>query len=298
MAEARACPQCAAQAEAAFDIQDFNRRIGTGSFRYFHCPACGVWFLGDIPRDLAGYYPSDYYTIARSPQELAAWAETERYKIEIVKRFRSGGRLIEVGPASGSFCYLAKSSGFEVAAIEMDRRCSEFLSGTLGIQVVNSADEAAALDTLAPADVIAMWHVIEHLVDPWSMLEAAARRLRPGGILVLAAPNPHAFQFRVLGRRWVHIDAPRHLWLIPPAVLSARAARLGLETALVTTRDPGSMGWNKFGWEYTLTNLYDSGLARRAGALAGRLIAAAAYPLEAREGHGAAYTVVLRKPAA
>ena len=298
MPDRRACPQCGAAAEVAFDIQDFNRRIDRQTFRYFHCTGCGVWFLGDIPRDLARYYPPDYYTIARSPEELDAWSASERYKIELVKQFRAGGRLIEIGPASGSFCHLAKTSGFDVTAIEMDQRCSEFLAATLGIHVVNSANEAAAVETLPPADVIAMWHVIEHLVDPWSMLKAAAGRLRPGGVLVLAAPNPGAFQFRALGERWVHIDAPRHLWLIPPEVLSKRGRDLGLETALVTTRDKGSLGWNGFGWEYTLMNRFRSGFARRVAALAGRVTAVAAYPLEAREGQGAAYTVVLRKPAA
>ena len=296
MAETQACPQCGAKAKFAFAIRDFNRRIGREHFRYLRCPGCGVWFLANVPGDLARFYPPDYYMIARSAKELESWSATERYKIDLVKRFQAGGRLIEVGPASGSFCHLAKSSGFDVVATEMDRRCSEFLSETLGIQVVHSADEVAALESLPPADVIAMWHVIEHLVDPWSMLEVAGRRLRPGGILVLAAPNPHAFQFRVLGRRWVHIDAPRHLWLIPPQVLCKRAERLGLETVLVTTRDEGSLAWNTFGWEYTLMNRFESPIARRAAALCGRMVAAAAYPLDAREGRGAAYTVVFRKP--
>jgi hypothetical protein len=130
------------------------------------------------------------------------------------------------------------------------------------------------------------------------MIEVAARKLLPNGVLILAAPNPHAFQFGVLGRRWVHIDAPRHLWLIPPEVLAERGRRLGLETRLVTTRDKGSLGWNGFGWEYTFMNLFESRLARRIAAKLGRAAAAAAYPVESREGRGAAYTIVLQKPSA
>jgi len=127
------------------------------------------------------------------------------------------------------------------------------------------------------------------------MLEVAARKLLPGGVLVVAAPNPHAFQFGVLGERWAHVDAPRHLWLIPPGVIAERGARSGLELRMITTRDRGSLAWNRFGWEYTLMNRFSNGAVRRVGKTLGRAIAAAAYPLESQEGRGAAYTVVLQR---
>jgi SAM-dependent methyltransferase len=292
----RPCRQCGADTEAAFRVGDLNRHTGPAAFRYERCANCGTVFLVDAPADLTPYYPPEYYTIARSVEELATWAVSERYKIEIIQRFRKSGHLIEIGPASGGFCYLAKEAGFDVAAIEMDRRSCEFLSTELGIGVVESADEAAALEGAQPADVIAMWHVIEHLVDPWSMLEVAARKLRPGGVLVLATPNPRALQFAILGRRWAHVDAPRHLWLLPARVIAERATGLGLTVRLLTTRDPGSLGWNRFGWEHTLMNRFAGRAPRRVAAKVGRLLAAALYPLESREGRGAAYTIVLQKP--
>lgn len=298
MTFATQCPQCGQQTERAFETADINRRIGNVSFKYRRCAGCGVVFLENVPEDLARYYPSDYYFIARSLDELAAWGRSEQYKLDIILDYRKSGRLIEIGPASGAFAYLAKSAGFQVTAIEMDRRCSEYLASTAGLDVINSADEAKALQSAPPADVIAMWHVIEHLVDPWSMLEAAAAKLKPGGILVLAAPNPHAAQFKLFGAQWVHVDAPRHLWLIPPEVLAQRGARLGLSLRLATTRDPGSLFWNRFGWEYSLANRLGLRPGRRLVSLAGRVFAKLASVVEAREGKGSAYTVVLEKTGA
>jgi hypothetical protein len=142
--------------------------------------------------------------------------------------------------------------------------------------------------------VIALWHVIEHLSDPWRMLETAAARLRPGGVLVLATPNPAALQFRLFGGRWTHVDAPRHLWLIPPRVLAARGEALGLAPRLQTTRDRGSLSQNRLGWQRSLVAAgLPRGVARRAGSFAGALAA----PLESREGWGCAYTLVLQKGA-
>lgn len=296
MTSTATCPQCGDGAAHAFDATDSNRRIGSGVFSYMRCRACGVVFLSNVPPDLSRYYPEDYYTIARSHEELQTWSHFERYKLDIILNYRTTGRLIEIGPASGAFAYLAKTAGFDVTAIEMDRRCAEYLSSKLGIGVIHSADEANALKTAGTADVIAMWHVIEHLVDPWSMLSVAAGSLRPGGILVVAAPNPQAFQFRLLSASWAHVDAPRHLWLIPMGVIGERGAKAGLAVRLATTRDAGSLFWNRFGWQQSLANRFASSSCRRVASLAGRGIALAASVLESREGWGSAYTLVLQKP--
>lgn len=288
------CPQCGGETTALFRTTDLNRRIGTEVFRYRRCRGCGVIYLENVPADLHRYYPSDYYSIARSLEELETWGRAERYKLDIVQRFRRSGRLIEVGPASGAFAYLAKQNGFDVTAIEMDERSARYLSGEPGLHVIHSADEARALETAPQADVIAMWHVIEHLLDPWTMLAVAAAKLKPGGVLVLAAPNPYAAQFRLFGARWVHVDAPRHVWLVPPKVLEERGRKGGLATRLITTRDPGSLHWNRFGWEYSLAN--GIGLPRRLAFHATRVIFRLAAPFDVREGLGSAYTVVMQKP--
>jgi hypothetical protein len=104
-------------------------------------------------------------------------------------------------------------------------------------------------------------------------------------------------QFRVLGRFWAHIDAPRHLHLLPAALLRDRIGKLGLEEELCTTRDPGSLGWNSFGWSWSLAGLVASRPAKRALRFAGRIVAGLLAPLDAREGAGSAYTAVYRKPA-
>lgn len=69
---------------------------------------------------------------------------------------------------------------------------------------------------------------------------------------MIAKPNPDSLQFRLLGARWAHVDAPRHLSLIPPHALRSQAQRLGLRLAHVTTSDPAGNEWNRFGWEQGL----------------------------------------------
>ena len=208
------------------------------------------------------------------------------------------GGSLEVGPAYGNFAGLAKEAGFDVVTVEMDSRCCRFLENTLGVRAINSLDVETAVAPLGSLDVAALWHVVEHLRSPWTALEAIARKIRPGGILVIATPNPLAWQFRVLGRRWPHVDAPRHLFLIPPAALSEFLRGVGFQVVSLTTTDPGSIGWNTFGWQVWLGNYFRSQPMKVGTHLAGRLLGKILSPVERREGTGSAYTLVAMKEGA
>lgn len=291
------CPYCATEARRSFRSRDYNRKIGHEVFDHYHCPHCDLIFIAPIPKNLGDYYPQTYYFIPETTAFLDENSSHEQYKIEIVKRFVSNGRLLEIGPSMGAFVYLAKQCGFEAEAIEMDSRCSDFLNNVAGIPTVNSSDACATLKTLKPFDVVAMWHVIEHLPDPWQTLESIAEKINPDGILVLAAPNPNAFQFHVLGRYWPHLDAPRHLMLIPEQVLTEKLATLGMRLELNTTTDEGGLGWNIFGWEYFFSNMSSRARLNRLLRRLGRIIARLLRPIEGKEGRGSAYTMVFRKVA-
>lgn len=290
------CPSCSGPSPPLFAATDTNRRLSDGSFAYYRCGSCDLIFLDPVPGDLGRYYPADYYHVPDSVDFLKATADFERYKLDILQRHQGTGRLLEIGPATGTFAWLAKTNGYDVQTIEMDARCSQFLERVAGIPTINTADTCGALATLPSFDAVAMWHVIEHLPEPWETLRAVADRVHAGGIVLLAAPNPAAFGFRVLGKFWPHLDAPRHLRLIPARLLEQWLSPLGFSLEMETTNDPGGRGWNVFGWEYALRNTgWISGRDGSAVRRLGRLLARAVSPLEGREGAGAAYTMVFRK---
>ncbi|HEY3189867.1 MAG TPA: class I SAM-dependent methyltransferase, partial [Solirubrobacteraceae bacterium] len=240
VAEAR-CPNCGAPAPVALRSRDLNRRVSDVEFAYRRCTSCGLVFVDAVPDDLARYYTRDYYAVPPTKDALAGQAQAERMKVDIVRRHVPGGRLVEVGAGYGAFLQAASAAGYDASGIEMDPISCEFIERELGLPVVNTTDIDGALRRGGPYDVIALWHVIEHLTDWRATLSAVAETLSPGGIVVMAAPNPAALQFRVMGRRWVHLDAPRHLQLIPIDVLLARATELGLRALEADTRRGASL---------------------------------------------------------
>lgn len=202
---------------------------------------------------------------------------------------------MEIGPSWGAFAFLAKKAGFDVDVIEMDEKCCDFIQNKLGIKAIQSNDPIAVFKGISGYDVIALWQVIEHLSDPWETLKAAAEKLLPDGILVISAPNPASFQFRVLGRFWTHVDAPRHLALIPSALLIRRIHALGLKCVFLTTTDKGSLGWNSFGWAVSFNNFFRGRFVRYAARYAGRIFTKLLIPIERGGLRGSAYTAVFQK---
>jgi SAM-dependent methyltransferase len=246
-----------------------------------------------VPEDLGRFYSDDYFTLPPLAA-LRRAAEKEAYRLGFVRPHVPSGRVVEVGAGAGLFALLAKEAGYQYAGIEMDPDCCRYLRDAVGVEAIESAEPQLALPELPPSDAVVMWHALEHLPDPWACLRAAADNLRPGGVLVAAVPNPAAFQFKVMKGRWPHVDAPRHLFLIPSGLLEEDASKAGLDLVGLTTSDPGGLHWNAFGWAHVLVPPRP-GKAALAARLAGGAIGRLLRPIERRDMRGATYTATFRK---
>jgi SAM-dependent methyltransferase len=244
---------------------------------------------------MAPYYPNEYYELP-SAEVLAAAARSEQFKIRMLLDHTTLGRLVEIGPGVGAFARAAHDAGFEVTGIDMNHRACEYLREEVGVEAIASATPEDVLLTLPPSRAIVLWHVIEHLPNPGSVIERAARNLGDGGVLAIAAPNPKALQFKLLRRRWAHLDAPRHWFLIPPETLANRCLMSGLQLAFTTTADPAGRYWNAFGWDYALRRSPRSQVGTRTASGLARWIARALAPIETRGENGCAYTSIFVKP--
>jgi len=288
------CQFCKGESETLFKTKDLNRGISQNDFEYLHCPACKTISISKIPEDLNNYYLQEYYRIP-TLAKLKRIARAERFKINMIKNFAHSGSLLEVGAAFGVFAYQAKAAGFEVDAIEMDDRCCKFLSNVIGVNAIKTDAPEKIVGSLKKHDVIAMWHVLEHLANPWESLSAMAKNLSMNGLLVVATPNPEAFQFRIMGKKWPHIDAPRHLNLIPREALTQYLKRFGLELVMLTTNDQGGKSWNRFGWQRYLMNSFPGKWMQRISFIVGYLLSLPMILWDQNNFNGCAYTAIFQK---
>jgi 2-polyprenyl-3-methyl-5-hydroxy-6-metoxy-1,4-benzoquinol methylase len=291
------CPICGeGQSRLAFEVGDRNRELGPVRSRYRRCEICGTLFASEIPDDLGRYYEADGYG-SHSDHFVEEFVRREQAKVELVSRFAPTGRMVEIGPGPGMFARAALRAGFDYRAIEMDPGYCRYLAEELGVQAINSDAPVEALATLAPSRAIVMWHAIEHLPQPANVLLAASQNLEDGGVLAISTPNPNSLQFRLLGRYWAHLDAPRHLQLIPHSALRSDLAKLGMRHALTTTTDLVGLECNRLGWEYAVRRHPARRSSTATSMRLAKLLAIGLRPIEKHRLLGTAYTSIFVKDA-
>lgn len=286
------CPFCDSPASLFVASKDRNRSLSEEEYRYYRCASCELVFLHPVPPDLGHHYQGGYQPIPASLEELRSMAAPERYRLEPILE-KAGGDLLEIGPWIGLFSINAKDAGFQVDAIEMSAAAAAFLRDVAGVSVVHSNDPAAELSAPKCYDVIVLWHSLEHLQEPWKVLEAAAKRLKPGGILLVSVPNIDGTQATLLGKRWLHLDAPRHLYFWSPQALSRLMQSFGLETIRLDTDDPLSKTLGRDAWADYLRRIVRIPVLRGVVALS---LAPILNAIAHRPNRGAGLTATFRAP--
>jgi 2-polyprenyl-3-methyl-5-hydroxy-6-metoxy-1,4-benzoquinol methylase len=289
------CPQCHSATTLAFISKDYNRGVTDKSFYYYQCSHCGLIFLSPVPAELGNYYTGNYYRVPHTVEELAVRAQPEQYKVEIARDYIQRGKLLDIGASVGAFAYLAKQAGYDAEVIEMDKDCCAFIESKLNIKAYNSSSIDNALSKLENYDIISMWQVIEHVPNPWAILPLLVEHLNPGGILILAAPNPDSLQFRLFKTHWVHLDAPRHVELIPYKLLVQVLKKYGMKPVLQTTADANGAMQNRYGYLSSLANTSTQPAIKTLLKIFGLGLFKLLTPFEKRDMNGCCYTLVFQR---
>lgn len=105
------------------------------------------------------------------------------------------GKILDIGCGTGEFLKLALDRGFDVVGVEPVKEFREFAEKKLGRHPIEPRPVEEAGFENESFDAIAMWDVIEHLVDPRGALLQVHRLLRPGGYLGIATLNHSSLMY-------------------------------------------------------------------------------------------------------
>lgn len=143
-------------------------------------------------------------------------------------------RIVDVGCGAGLALEWMVSRGWSAArGVDVDPGQVAFARG-LGLTVDLVDDVAAWIDALEPLDFVLLKDVLEHVPDAAvePLLRSIARRLRPGGTLLVAVPNANAS----FAARMRYID-PTHHRSYTTESLRWTLARAGLRLETVRSDD-------------------------------------------------------------
>jgi SAM-dependent methyltransferase len=135
--------------------------------------------------------------------------------------------VLDVGSNRGSFvrAFLDAAPNADIVAIEPDERIAASCAGLDRCETVLARIEDAALET-GRFDIIHSCHTIEHLGEPARALADHWRTLKPGGLLLIDAPNVALIGVDDIVEEWF-ID--KHLYHFSARTLMRMVVAAGFE---------------------------------------------------------------------
>jgi SAM-dependent methyltransferase len=230
-------------------VRSFDRRSSRPTYGLARCESCGSAITeGHQAGDAGSLYRGGQYghprpAVDRLLEPLRRLGD--RSTLGALGEIPAGSTVLDFGAGDGRLLALLQARGCEVRGVEP---FADSYPPGLAIECVR-IDEAEIPPS--SADVVVLWHTLEHLDDPAKALRLGARALRPDGRLVVSVPALDSLQARIGGDRWFHLDVPRHAVHFTHAGISRLVERCGMR---VVRRQNGSVDQNLLGMAQTLLN--------------------------------------------
>lgn len=178
------CPICGNAQDKRF-LSRVNLVYQT-DFDLVECAQCGVIFFDPLPTpaQLDIFYSASYYDFDREREEGKGMAYAKR-----LHRLKQTGRFLDVGCATGFFINgIKKHSNWDVYGTDFGESAVRFAREKLSLDV-RHGDLSEAGFPQSFFDYVHVNNVLEHVLDPISLLKECRRVIKPDGIFFLSVPN-------------------------------------------------------------------------------------------------------------
>lgn len=209
---------------------DYSTREGqvrdNSSLKIFECDSCGLVYLSSHDHIGADFYQDSGmhrdFDFKRWRRESAR-DDLRRYMfLESMIENRS---LLDFGSGNGGFLKLARESALEIAGIELERAVIKYYESE-EIPVFNSVGQIRK-----KYDVITLFHVLEHFIDPIKNLQELMDILSDEGKIIIEVPNANDALLSIYENeafsRFTYWSC--HLYLFTYHTLWLLAKRVGLK---------------------------------------------------------------------
>ena len=212
----------------------FNEKV---FFTYHRCAECGLLYA---PLFFDEAQLSDLYSAMEPNMDsvsTAAIEATQRaYFEEATDGLNVAGSFLEIGPDVGYVVrHAASKRNFEhFYLFEPNQEVHRGLEAATGGRPHTLSSDMADLSAVPDGSVAlaVMIHVLDHLLDPRTMLEQVRRKVKPGGRLALVTHNERSALRTIMGSRWPPLCL-QHPVLYNPGSISRLVRRAGFASVEV-----------------------------------------------------------------
>lgn len=190
----RGCPICGSSDSIPTYLRPDSLQVCT-------CNHCSTLFVNPAPNanELNMFYDSYYQThgdpskssVAKYTYETKLLSPLSDIRINRLENLdgssKDKGWALDIGCGRGQFLYLLKKFGYLVEGVEPDMSAQKYAKD-LGINSIFTG-YIEQFKSNIKYQLITMLDLIEHPLDPMSLLKSAEKILAPGGFLLIWTPN-------------------------------------------------------------------------------------------------------------
>lgn len=249
------CPVCHNKQKLIFIYQKFY---------YYRCKNCQLVSAYPLPTPeiIATHYAEkfkkgNYEILSKYPQQyVQVYADFVKTLYKRLNESDSaslkGKKILDIGCFTGDFLQLLQKEGANVYGLELQNDAVKIANKKLPDRIFK-ADIMSYKFPKEQYDIITLLGVVEHVIDPLSLLKQSFRLLKKGGIIMIQTPDSSSLLARTAGKYWPPYSPIEHIHIF---------GKEGLEKALETCGFNDQIykpHWKKLPVGYVYNNLNNFG---------------------------------------
>jgi len=230
---------------ANFELAAFNPEVFSARrlpdrihYRMVRCNTCGLLRSDPIAdtTTIARLYQDSRFDYGREVENLASTYGD--YLERLDRHGTSKDSILEIGCGNGFFLKKAREQGWrQVIGVEPSRAAVEEASPEIRSRIICAMMQSHLFPDHS-FDAICLFQVLDHILDPASLLKECFQILKPGGLILCVNHNVDALSSKLMKERSPIVDI-EHSYLYSQITIKLLFQRFGFEvkeTGGVTNR--------------------------------------------------------------
>ena len=231
----RACPVCGAD--------DVRRWFREDSASIGRCRACKTLYTFEpCTSSPADYFREDYFQGDSHLESMFGSYRADAFRQfgDVLREYKGGGRLLDIGCAAGDFLVTLDATGWMAVGVEPSTMATA-KARARGLNVVEGIFGAATLPH-DRFDAITVLDMLGHVEDPRTLMQTVTSLLTDHGVVLIEVPG---FTFRLIKntgpiaywkyRRWCQLNPRDFVFFVSSRTMRRLLDDAGLE--LIEIRD-------------------------------------------------------------